>query len=261
MSSLAHDKQDMQRGWNARAVRNPFFYVETTHWDGDIGRFFELGEASARRLIDPVLQRRAPARDLALDLGCGLGRFSRALARRFSSVMAVDVSDRMIAEAKRLQSDGEFKNITFEKSDGVILPAAKNAVDFVWSYEVFQHIPTRQSIAANLDEIARVLRPGGIAMNSFEDRISTACSSRGPAPFAAMGDRNRRTHRRARSLDGRADFQWRRPAHARGDSRPVWHEQALGAGNLSRSYACSWHTQLRHSDESAVGATCEAPNA
>ncbi len=164
MSSLAHDKQDMQRGWNARAVRNPFFYVETTHWDGDIGRFFELGEASARRLIDPVLQRRAPARDLALDLGCGLGRFSRALARRFSSVMAVDVSDRMIAEAKRLQSDGEFKNITFEKSDGVILPAAKNAVDFVWSYEVFQHIPTRQSIAANLDEIARVLRPGGIAM-------------------------------------------------------------------------------------------------
>jgi ubiquinone/menaquinone biosynthesis C-methylase UbiE len=164
VSLVLQDKAAMQRGWNARASRDPFFYVETTYWDGDVDRFFELGEDSARRLIDPIRQRFGTSSGIALDLGCGLGRFSRALARRFSSVVAVDVSDRMIAEARRLQAGNGSENITFKTGDGVTLPASDNAIDFVWSYEVFQHIPTHETIRANIAEVSRVLRPGGLAM-------------------------------------------------------------------------------------------------
>jgi len=168
MSLLAHDKLDMRRGWNARAARNPYFYVETSYWNGNIERFFALGEESARLLIDPILARLEPERGLALDLGCGVGRFSRALARRFDRVVAVDVSDQMLAEAKRQQFSHDCKNVTFKKSDGVALPIADDSVDFVWSYEVFQHIPTHRAIEANIAEVGRVLRPAGTAMIHFK---------------------------------------------------------------------------------------------
>jgi SAM-dependent methyltransferase len=164
MSVLSQDEQEMRRGWNARAARDPFFYVETAYWDGDVDRFFALGENTARRIIDPVLNGFGIPRGTALDIGCGLGRFSRALVQRFDSVIAVDVSDQMIAKAKELNSERGRENISFQVSDGVTLPVSDRAIDFVWSYEVFQHIPTHEIIQANILEVGRVLRPGGLAM-------------------------------------------------------------------------------------------------
>ncbi len=164
MSLVVQDKRDMQQEWNARAARDPFFYVETAHWDGDVDRFFELGEESAQRLIDPFRRRYGGASEIALDLGCGLGRFSRALAQRFSSVIAVDVSDRMVEKARELNASHGSKNISFQTGDGVTLPARTDSVDFVWSYEVFQHMPTHETILANITEAHRVLRRGGLAM-------------------------------------------------------------------------------------------------
>lgn len=75
------DQQEMREGWNARAERDPFFYIETTHWNGGIDDFFERGEQTTRLLIDQFQSQYGSARDIALDLGCGLGRFSRALAK------------------------------------------------------------------------------------------------------------------------------------------------------------------------------------
>ena len=164
MSLALQDKKDMQQGWNARAARDPFFYVETTYWDGDVDRFFALGEDLARRVIDPFLGRFGSGSEMALDLGCGLGRFSRALAKRFVSVIAVDVSDQMIESAKRLNVGHESENISFQAGDGVGLPVSDNSIDFVWSYEVFQHMPSHDVISANITEVGRVLRSEGLAM-------------------------------------------------------------------------------------------------
>ena len=164
MSLVLQDKRDMQQGWNARAARDPFFYVETTHWDGDVDKFFALGESFARQLIDPMRQRFGAAGETALDLGCGLGRFSRALAQRFASVVAIDVSDGMIESAKRLNVTHGFANVSFQTGDGVGLPVPDNSIDFVWSYEVFQHMPSHDVISANIVEVGRVLRPKGLAM-------------------------------------------------------------------------------------------------
>jgi SAM-dependent methyltransferase len=155
----------MRESWDERARRDAFYYVETAHWDGDVDAFYALGEERARLLVDPVLPElpRPAGESDALDLGCGVGRFSRALAARFRSVLGVDVSAEMVRQARELHAGGEFPNLRFEAGDGVTLPAAGGSVDFALSYEVFQHMPTEDVIRANLREVARVLRPDGIA--------------------------------------------------------------------------------------------------
>jgi ubiquinone/menaquinone biosynthesis C-methylase UbiE len=136
----------MKSEWNKRAKHDPFYYVETKHWDGDIDAFFKLGEERAGVLLKPVLDQLAidATEATALDLGCGIGRFSRVLAKSFRQVVAVDVSDEMIAQARGQNS--ACTNISFLPTDGLTLPIGSETVDFVWSYEVFQHMPTHKII-------------------------------------------------------------------------------------------------------------------
>jgi SAM-dependent methyltransferase len=156
----------MRDSWDERARRDAFYYVETAHWDGDVEAFYALGEERARVLVDPVLGRlpRAAGTCDALDLGCGVGRFSRALARRFRTVLGVDVSEEMVRQAREQHPPEAFPNLGFETGDGVSLPVADGTQDFVFSYEVFQHMPSEDVIRSNLREVARVLRRDGAAL-------------------------------------------------------------------------------------------------
>jgi SAM-dependent methyltransferase len=156
----------MKAMWNARAKADATFYVES-HYTEKIDSFYGRGEHRTRLLLDPVLPRLGvdPKRLHALEIGCGLGRFARALSIRFAQVTAVDVSDEMIARAER--ANQEHGNIAFRATDGERLPLASQTIDFVFSYEVFQHMPTHEVIQTNLREISRVLKPQGLAMIHF----------------------------------------------------------------------------------------------
>jgi SAM-dependent methyltransferase len=152
----------MRERWDLRARSDAFAYIETVRDVPDVDGFFELGEHFASVLVDPEL--RDVTRGRALDLGCGLGRVTRALARRFDEVVGVDVSTEMVRRAQELHPQQEFPNVTFEATDGVHLPLEADSVDFVFSYEVFQHLPTREVMRQNLAEVARVLRDDGFAL-------------------------------------------------------------------------------------------------
>jgi SAM-dependent methyltransferase len=156
----------MREAWDRRARKDAYYYVETAHWDGDVEAFYALGEERARSFVDPVLADlpRPAAECDALDLGCGVGRFSRALAGRFREVLGVDVSQEMIRRARAAHPPAEFPNLRFEAGDGLSLPDADSSRDFVFSYEVIQHMPSEDVIRANLREVARVLRPGAMAL-------------------------------------------------------------------------------------------------
>lgn len=156
----------MRTRWNERAAEDPFYYIETSHWNGDITSFFALGDERADLLIDPVLSELTtnPSEGVALDLGCGLGRFTRPLSRRFREVVGVDVAPEMVKKAIELNAAEDYGNIRFLLGNGVVLPLGSATVDFVWSYEVMQHMPSRKIISRNLQEIGRVLRPGGQAL-------------------------------------------------------------------------------------------------
>ncbi|WP_372624418.1 class I SAM-dependent methyltransferase [Falsiroseomonas sp.] len=158
----------MRSHWDGRARTDAFHYVETAHWAGDVEAFFALGEERARLFLDPVLARLGAARGTALDLGCGVGRFTRALGSRFAQVVGVDVSEVMVRKAAQLHPGDVHPNISFRVSDGLSLPLPDDSIDFAFSYEVFQHLPSHAAIAANVKEVGRVLRAGGAGLLHFK---------------------------------------------------------------------------------------------
>ncbi|MGH7780787.1 MAG: class I SAM-dependent methyltransferase [Candidatus Binataceae bacterium] len=90
-----------------------------------------------------------------LDLGCGTGRFSAALANHFDArVIAIDPSEKMLAEARKKAS----ARVRFEQASGEELPLPDASVDLVFMSMVFHHFehPNRA-----VKECRRVLRPNG----------------------------------------------------------------------------------------------------
>ncbi|AVH71769.1 class I SAM-dependent methyltransferase [Nostoc sp. 'Lobaria pulmonaria (5183) cyanobiont'] len=157
----------MKNKWNERAKKDAFYYIETTFYDGDIDAFFALGEERTKLIVDPILTQLLPSASNAsvLEIGCGLGRFSRALSKRFRSVIAVDVADEMIRQAKELSSEEQYANLKFYTNDGTSLSLIESeSVDFVFSYEVFQHMPSLKVILNNFTEIRRVIKITGKAL-------------------------------------------------------------------------------------------------
>jgi SAM-dependent methyltransferase len=85
----------------------------------------------------------------------------RPLSRYFGEIHGVDVSDEMIRLAReRLRDTPNAYPHHGSGSDLGLFPDAK--FDFVYSYAVFQHIPSRDVVFSYLREAWRVLKPGGI---------------------------------------------------------------------------------------------------
>ncbi len=92
--------------------------------------------------------------DTVLDLGCGAGEFSVALAAAGAQPIAVDVA----AEALRRASVHAPELDARVWRAGEPLPVDDNAVDVVWAGEVIEHVV---DVAPWLSEVRRVLRPRG----------------------------------------------------------------------------------------------------
>ncbi|HVE94124.1 MAG TPA: methyltransferase domain-containing protein [Acidimicrobiales bacterium] len=105
------------------------------------------------------------AGDRLLDLGCGAGRHAYEAARRGARVVALDADDVEVkTTAALLEAMADENQIGDGGSgcaavgDALQLPFANAAFDRVIASEVMEHVPA--DVAA-LDELVRVLRPGG----------------------------------------------------------------------------------------------------
>lgn len=158
--------EELKKTWEGRASSDPMFYIDTDVVDGDSKAFFENGEKDVARFVDPfIVKNDWDASALtALDLGCGMGRLSRALGRRFKSVHGFDISETMIAQAKACLSPEE-NHIHYFHTQGDNLKEAETAsIDFVFSFIVLQHVPTAQIVLNYFKEFNRVLSPQGKAL-------------------------------------------------------------------------------------------------
>ena len=102
-----------------------------------------------------------------LDLGCGAGRHAFEAARRGARVVALDTDrgelKQVSAIAAAMDEAGELptgSSIYPASGDATAMPFGDDAFDVVIAAEVLEHIPADQSA---MTEIARVLRPGGVA--------------------------------------------------------------------------------------------------
>lgn len=160
--------QSMRRDWNERARKDAFLYIASWKDNWDEESFFASGEADYQRLVEPVLSELAvnPAASSMAELGCGAGRMTRAFARRFCSVTAIDISEEMRSRARKYLA--EFTNVQWILCDGVALSGVQSlSQDFVFSYLVLQHYPSAELVAKSIEEMMRILRPGGAFLFHF----------------------------------------------------------------------------------------------
>ena len=101
-----------------------------------------------------------------LDLGCGDGRYARALAARGCRVTGVDVSDTLLAEARR-RSPGLPGAPTYVRADMRALPFGPQFDAVVSLFTSFGYFDDPDDDARVLGEVARVLVPGGRFLLDF----------------------------------------------------------------------------------------------
>ncbi len=110
-----------------------------------------------------------PPGALVLDLGCGTGRHSRALAARGLCPLGLDVAARFLAVAREAAAE----SLPFVRGDARSLPLASGSVAGVVSLcqggfgltggpAAAGLAPGVEPDAVVLDEVQRVLRPGGV---------------------------------------------------------------------------------------------------
>lgn len=204
----------MKRFWDARARENPFYYVDTRlrYDEPDLDWFWSQGERDLDRMLAQAGVTVEPD-DVVVDLGCGVGRMTRALAGRARKVIAVDVSREMLARAR--VENAHLDNVRWLQGDGTSLrPLPDSSADACLSVVVLHHIPRPEVILGYIREMGRVLRAGGWA--AFQ--LST----------------DPRPHRRAR-VPARSRLRALLGHGPRGQSDPRWRGTAVGLDALERA--------------------------
>lgn len=161
-----------QRAMTSRAVSR----VYERWWRPTLTRLAGLvGYAEEAAFLDAALEGTTGA---ALDVATGTGRYARLLSERgLGPIYALDASWPMLEQARRTSPDAV--HLVHARADHVPLPDA--SVQVVASFGAFHLFPDPWAV---LDELARVLAPGGRLV------LHTACEHAEPAlriPQRALG--------------------------------------------------------------------------
>jgi demethylmenaquinone methyltransferase/2-methoxy-6-polyprenyl-1,4-benzoquinol methylase len=106
---------------------------------------------------------------VALDLACGTGDISYETARAGARVIGLDVTERMIRLARAKQH--AHQRVEFVVGDMMKVPFASGSFDLVTTGYGIRNVP---ELGPALDEIARVLRPGGVFVSLDFNRPENA---------------------------------------------------------------------------------------
>lgn len=147
--SLSEEEVRLQRSWikqyfschDGKSVRNPALDYE-----------HEVRQKGLLKLLKLTPGERV------LDVGCGRCGDILFLSSSGARFTGMDLSETAVAEGKRnLRNDTKMASLIV--ADGACLPFKNNVFDKVYCKESLEHIPHYE---AAIEEIARVLKPGGI---------------------------------------------------------------------------------------------------
>jgi len=158
----------------------PPYYRRTFHWqtDGWFSKrsaaiydlsvevlFLGAADAMRRQAIPPIIAeaRTTKAPLQVLDVACGTGRFLGQLAQALPDARytGLDLSAWYLHEAR--EQLGAVRHLSLMENNAEHLPLRDGTYDVVTCVFLFHELPPRAR-AQVLSEIARVLRPGGLAV-------------------------------------------------------------------------------------------------
>jgi ubiquinone/menaquinone biosynthesis C-methylase UbiE len=126
-------------------------------------------EQSRLELMNEILNERCVAElalrggEQVLDVGAGLARFAREMARTGAArVVAVERDEQQLAAAReRLRGDELASHVELRAGDAYELPLAESewgSFDVAWSRFLLEHVPDPQRV---VEAMVRALKPGG----------------------------------------------------------------------------------------------------
>lgn len=176
---LEEQLKKMAQDWDLRAKENARYYVNTERQDWTDEEFFRSGIRTVEEEIltdmTNICQGKDPKQMKVLEIGCGAGRVTNALAGVFGEVWAVDVSGEMIRQAQAALASKPHVHLIQNNGTDLSGITASGSFDFAFSTIVFQHIPSYQVIESYVREVHRLLRPG--ALFKFQVQGDTSIQS------------------------------------------------------------------------------------
>lgn len=120
-----------------------------------------MSEAEARELFDAYFSlvpwEKLPSNAVAIDIGCGSGRWARLAARRFGRLHCIDPAAQALESARR--NLASVTNVEFHLADAGSIPLPDGYADFAYSLGVLHHVP---DTARALRDAVKKLKPGGM---------------------------------------------------------------------------------------------------
>lgn len=157
-SQLKMTESENRAAWDRWAKRDVLWHI--AH-EKDEASFASSGQAIIERRFARFIRPLERGSRL-LDIGCGIGRLMQAahLINPEVQCFGVDVSGEMVKQANERHRSND--KLVFLRGSGRGLDMFSDAYfDLVFSYVVFQHLPTAV-FRGYLEEVGRVLKKGGI---------------------------------------------------------------------------------------------------
>ena len=163
--------KQVRKNWNALARSNPLWSNLTGDRAWDARNFFATGESEIEAVMETAEQLEiAPRRrERALDFGCGVGRLTQAIGRRFDRADGVDIAKDMLHEARRHDRSGGRCHYHLDTS-GHLGRFEDGSFDFVYSVLVLQHMEPADALRY-IAELVRVLAPAGLLVFQVPRRV------------------------------------------------------------------------------------------
>jgi len=161
-----------------------FFFYQVLYWniswkkifnsEVDNDYYHHLGEDWLNAKDDPIALLRAESKiknpwvietikkelgndsKAVLDIGCGAGFLSNAIALEKHHVHGIDMSEESLAIARKYDTT---KTAQYQSANAYSLPFENNSFDVVCAIDFLEHVEEPEKVIA---EASRVLRPGGI---------------------------------------------------------------------------------------------------
>jgi 2-polyprenyl-6-hydroxyphenyl methylase/3-demethylubiquinone-9 3-methyltransferase len=148
-------------------INNRFYDELDERWYGANDDPVALLRAESRLRnpwIASQLRERFGSHARVLDIGCGAGFLSNALARDGFEVVGLDASETSLAVARR---HDETNRVRYDAGDALSLPYPAASFDAVSAMDFLEHVEDPGAVIA---EAARVLRPRGMLFFHTFDR-------------------------------------------------------------------------------------------